>query len=130
MLFHKNVQPIKLTIQVLNKLYSFYDEACLVFVLKSTVKVLFFLKPYILTRVYREHFIYAKYERKEFAQPDTSLYECDVKEGIMYKRGKKDKNFRPRTFVLDTKEGVLKYFVKDVRILIILKLILTAKITK
>jgi len=64
-------------------------------------------------QVYREHFIYAKYERKEFTRPDASLYECGVKEGTLYKRGKKDKSFRPRTFVLDTEQGVLKYFVKE-----------------
>ena len=74
--------------------------------------------------MYREHFIYAKYERKEFTRPDASLYECGVKEGTLYKRGKKDKSFRPRTFVLDTEQGVLKYFVKeDVRNFILLNLL-------
>jgi len=65
-------------------------------------------------QVYREHFIYAKYERKEFAEPSSSNhYEEEMKEGTLYKRGKKDKNFRPRTFVLDTREGCLKYFIKE-----------------
>lgn len=76
-------------------------------------------------QVYREHFIHAKYERKEFASDMSSSddhhhhqdqrlpYENETKRGVMYKRGKKDKSFRPRHFHLDTRAGTLKYFLKQ-----------------
>jgi len=65
-------------------------------------------------QVYREHFIRSKYDRKEFvvAEGPSANYEAVTKEGTLMKRGKSDKTFRARLFVLNTEEQTLKYFVK------------------
>jgi len=65
-------------------------------------------------QIYREHFIYAKYEQKIFTKPETAknAFEMTHKKGFLMKRGKKDKNFRSRLFQLDNREGTLKYFIK------------------
>nr|NP_001071906.1 zinc finger protein [Ciona intestinalis]XP_018673381.1 zinc finger protein isoform X2 [Ciona intestinalis]BAE93292.1 zinc finger protein [Ciona intestinalis] len=64
-------------------------------------------------QAYKEHFIHAKYERKEFATPGgCAHYETGMKEGMLWKRGKDGKQFKQRRFVLNMDEGTLKYFVK------------------
>lgn len=65
--------------------------------------------PHIL----REQWIRAKYERKEFLEPKPLPYTCNIKEGYLWKKGKDDKAFQKRRFVLDTTENTLKYFNKD-----------------
>nr|CAB3220006.1 Arf-GAP with dual PH domain-containing protein 1 [Phallusia mammillata] len=65
-------------------------------------------------QVYKEHFIHAKYDRKEFeTMGGTAHYETGTKTGKLWKRGKEDKQFKPRKFVLNTEEGTLKYYIKD-----------------
>jgi len=67
----------------------------------------------LFCRVYKEHFIHAKYELKEFTTPGgTAHYESGRKDGFLWKRGKDDKQFKKRRFVLNTEEGTLKYYVK------------------
>ena len=57
-----------------------------------------------------------KYERKEFVERSnvSMLTPNNIKEGYMFKRGKADKKFNKRKFILNTGNGTLKYFVKDV----------------
>ena len=63
--------------------------------------------------MYKEHFIHAKYERREFTTSEgTAHYEVGFKDGFLWKRGKDDKQFKQRRFVLNVAEGTLKYFVK------------------
>ena len=66
--------------------------------------------------VVREQWIRAKYERKEFVSPPMTAYADDYLEGMLYKRGKEDGKFLPRKFVLSSVEGILKYFVKEVKL--------------
>lgn len=83
------------------------------------IKSLFFKNfPSLICRVYKEHFIHAKYARKEFeTEGGTAHYEIGNKTGQLWKRGKEDKQFKPRRFVLNTDEGTLKYYIKqDVRV--------------
>jgi len=61
-------------------------------------------------RVYREHYIWAKYARKDF-ESTRPMYVSQRKEGMLMKRGKTNKTFRPRLFVLE--KHTLKYFVKS-----------------
>ena len=46
------------------------------------------------------------------AEGPSANYEAVTKEGTLMKRGKSDKTFRARLFVLNTEEQTLKYFVK------------------
>ena len=72
-------------------------------------------------RVYKEHFIHAKYDRREFVTPGgTAHYESGRKDGFLWKRGKDDSQFKKRRFILNAEEGTLKYYVKpDVSISVI-----------
>ena len=67
--------------------------------------------------VLREQWIRAKYQRLEFVDIDKQTYLQGRKEGYLWKRGKEDKKFLQRKFVLDEKTNTLKYYNKeDVRI--------------
>lgn len=64
--------------------------------------------------VLRQQFIRAKYERKEFMYPDKQVqYSRGKKEGVLMKRGKKDKSFRPRRFIISSQDNSMKYYNKD-----------------
>ena len=63
--------------------------------------------------MYKEHFIHAKYARKEFLSPNgIARYEVGNKDGFLWKRGKDDKQYKQRRFVLNVAERTLKYYVK------------------
>lgn len=63
--------------------------------------------------MYKEHFIHAKYERREFTSAHgTEHYEVGAKDGFLWKRGRDDKQFKLRRFVLNVAEKSLKYYVK------------------
>jgi len=67
----------------------------------------------VFCRAYKEHFIHAKYARKEFeTEGGTAHYETGRKDGKLWKRGKDDKQFKLRRFILNAEEGTLKYYVK------------------
>ena len=64
----------------------------------------------------RSEWIKAKYAREEFIYPDRqSAYCSGIKEGNLYKRGRDDKSFKKRRFVLTRKDNghTLSYFVKE-----------------
>lgn len=63
--------------------------------------------------VIKEQWIRAKYERKEFLGSNAPAYLSGYKEGMLFKKGKDDKAFLKRRFVLDTTENTLKYFKKE-----------------
>ncbi|KPM07039.1 arf-GAP with dual PH domain-containing 2-like protein [Sarcoptes scabiei] len=63
--------------------------------------------------VLREQWIRAKYERREFVAEPMTSYADDYLEGYLYKRGKEDRKFLLRKFVLSSVEGTLKYFTKE-----------------
>ena len=66
--------------------------------------------PYVM----REQWIRAKYERYEFTDVDRQVAYCTgYKEGYLMKRGKDDKKFCNRRFVLSQSENTLKYYNKD-----------------
>ena len=86
-----------------------------------TICVMFFwvhLFTYVrqYCRSFREQWIRAKYERREFVEESTlsPLTPTSTKEGHMFKRGKDDKKFNKRKFTLNHSDGTLKYYVKDV----------------
>lgn len=64
-------------------------------------------------QVLREQWIRAKYERQEFTGSAQLQYLRGQKEGYLWKRGKDDKHFQKRRFVLDATENTLKYFNKE-----------------
>lgn len=64
-------------------------------------------------QVLKEQWIRAKYERQEFNNPDKQDYLRGRKEGHLWKRGKDDKKFQSRKFVLDEKENLLSYYTKQ-----------------
>ena len=75
------------------------------------------LLMYCVSSVLREQWIRAKYQRLEFVDIDKQTYLQGHKEGYLWKRGKEDKKFQQRKFVLDEKTNTLKYYNKeDVRI--------------
>lgn len=75
--------------------------------------VFYILLMFEILSILREQWIRAKYERKEFLEPKPLPYTCNIKEGYLWKKGKDDKAFQKRRFVLDTTENTLKYFNKD-----------------
>ena len=64
-------------------------------------------------RVLKEQWIRAKYERQEFNNPDKQEYLKGRKEGYLWKRGKDDRKFQRRRFILDEKDNQLCYFTKE-----------------
>lgn len=62
-----------------------------------------------------EQFIRAKYERREFSSPQLPIYVSGHMEGYLMKKGKEDKSYQPRKFVLNESDYTLKYFVKEDR---------------
>lgn len=63
--------------------------------------------------VLREQWIRAKYQRLEFVDVDKQTYLQGHKEDYLWKRGKEDKKFQQRKFVLDEKANTLKYYNKE-----------------
>lgn len=64
-------------------------------------------------QVLREQWIRAKYERKEFCNPNKNFtYEEGVRDGMLMKRGRDNGQFLSRRFVLSELEGTLKYYTK------------------
>ena len=66
-----------------------------------------------LYRVLREQWIRGKYERLEFMDPDKQVYLAGFREGYLWKRGKDDKKFQKRRFVLSETDNTLKYYNKE-----------------
>ncbi|ELT99981.1 hypothetical protein CAPTEDRAFT_181489 [Capitella teleta] len=64
-------------------------------------------------QVLREQWIRAKYERLEFMDPEKQTYLAGFKEGYLMKRGKDDKKFQRRRFVLSETDNTLKYYNKE-----------------
>ena len=60
-----------------------------------------------------EQWIRAKYERLEFINVEKQTYLCGYKEGYLMKRGRDDKKYNRRKFVLDEPANELKYYVKE-----------------
>eukprot|EP00918_Siedleckia_nematoides_P033549 GHVU01072868.1.p1 GENE.GHVU01072868.1~~GHVU01072868.1.p1 ORF type:complete len:326 (-),score=36.91 GHVU01072868.1:1703-2605(-) len=65
--------------------------------------------------VLREQWIRRKYEAKEFEAPDKQGYINGQMEGYMWKRGKDDKKFCRRKFILSEAKNTLTYYVKEDR---------------
>ncbi|XP_069509150.1 arf-GAP with dual PH domain-containing protein 1-like [Ambystoma mexicanum] len=62
-------------------------------------------------QVLREEWIRSKYEREEFTEPNKlSLCTDGLREGNLWKRGRDNRQFLIRRFVLSDREGTLKYF--------------------
>ncbi|CAB3371561.1 arf-GAP with dual PH domain-containing protein 1-like isoform X2 [Cloeon dipterum] len=64
-------------------------------------------------QVLLEQWIRAKYERLEFTNPENQVYTSGYMQGFLMKRGKDDNKYHPRRFVLQEKDGTLRYFVKE-----------------
>ena len=64
-------------------------------------------------RVIREQWIRAKYERQEFVNGSKQAYLSGRRDGYLWKRGKADKHFQRRRFILDATENTLRYYVKE-----------------
>jgi hypothetical protein len=64
--------------------------------------------------VLKSEFIKAKYSRLEFKTPEVPTgYNCPVKEGIMWKKGRDDRKFQKRKFVLSRESNTLSYYAKE-----------------
>ncbi|XP_032932299.1 arf-GAP with dual PH domain-containing protein 2 isoform X2 [Catharus ustulatus] len=66
--------------------------------------------------VLREQWIRAKYERGEFLDTRVCQDPCSAgsREGCLWKLGKVRRQFQKRQFVLSAREGVMKYYSKEV----------------
>ncbi|KAK3090646.1 hypothetical protein FSP39_013373 [Pinctada imbricata] len=65
--------------------------------------------------VLKAEWIKAKYSRKEFEGPDKQTsYNSTRKEGVLYKRGRDDKRFHKRKFVLCRETNRLSYYSREV----------------
>lgn len=60
-----------------------------------------------------EQWIRAKYERLEFCSQTKPVYMSGYMEGYLMKRGKEDRKYQPRKFVLSEADDTLKYYVKE-----------------
>ncbi|KFZ51871.1 Arf-GAP with dual PH domain-containing protein 2, partial [Antrostomus carolinensis] len=67
--------------------------------------------------VLREQWIRAKYEREEFVATQVCQDPCSAgsREGFLWKRGRKRREFQKRLFFLSAREGVMKYYTKESR---------------
>lgn len=68
-------------------------------------------KEFCLSRVFREQWIISKYVRHDFSceSNEQPKYITGQKKGYMWKRGRDDRIFQRRWFVLDD-SGVLTYY--------------------
>ncbi|XP_034043988.1 arf-GAP with dual PH domain-containing protein 2-like isoform X1 [Thalassophryne amazonica] len=69
--------------------------------------------------VLKDQWIHAKYERREFTGENSYFkqdYTSDTFESTLWKKGKDNKQFLKRTFVLSKKDFTLKYYVKDSKV--------------
>ncbi|XP_066188507.1 arf-GAP with dual PH domain-containing protein 2 isoform X2 [Sylvia atricapilla] len=66
--------------------------------------------------VLRQQWIRAKYERGEFLDTQVCQDPCSAgsREGCLWKLGKGRKQFQKRQFLLSAREGVMKYYSKEV----------------
>jgi len=60
-----------------------------------------------------EQWIRAKYQREEFCHPERQGYVSGYMEGFLMKRGKEDRRYHPRKFILCEADDTLKYHVKE-----------------
>ena len=65
------------------------------------------------SRILREQWIRAKYDREEFIYPDKQMYTSGKFECYLMKRGKENEKFQSRKFVLDESKDTLVYYVKE-----------------
>ncbi|XP_061233262.1 arf-GAP with dual PH domain-containing protein 2 isoform X1 [Neopsephotus bourkii] len=65
--------------------------------------------------VLKEQWIRAKYEREEFVATRVCQDPCSAgsREGFLWKRGRENRHFRKRRFLLSAREGVMKYYTKE-----------------
>ncbi|KAJ8318624.1 hypothetical protein KUTeg_003715, partial [Tegillarca granosa] len=67
--------------------------------------------------VLKAEWIRAKYSRKEFLDPDKQKdHGCYFKEGLLWKKGRDDKKFQIRKFILSPKDNKLVYYNKETEI--------------
>ncbi|XP_018333820.1 arf-GAP with dual PH domain-containing protein 1 isoform X2 [Agrilus planipennis] len=60
-----------------------------------------------------EQWIRAKYQREEFCYPERQCYISGYMVGFLMKRGKEDRHYQSRKFILNESEDTLKYFVRE-----------------
>ncbi|KFO88881.1 Arf-GAP with dual PH domain-containing protein 2, partial [Buceros rhinoceros silvestris] len=67
--------------------------------------------------VLREQWIRAKYEREEFVATRVCQDPCSAgtREGFLWKRGRENRHFQKRRFLLSAREGLMKYYTKESR---------------
>ncbi|XP_047434617.1 arf-GAP with dual PH domain-containing protein 2 [Mugil cephalus] len=66
--------------------------------------------------VLRDQWIRAKYERREFTEENTNYlraYNSGLFESSLWKKGKDNKQFLKRNFLLSQKDFTLRYFIKE-----------------
>ncbi|XP_062243169.1 arf-GAP with dual PH domain-containing protein 2-like isoform X1 [Platichthys flesus] len=66
--------------------------------------------------VLKDQWIRAKYERREFTGENTYFQQCycsDLFEATLMKKGKDNKQFLKRSFLLSKKDFTLRYFIKE-----------------
>uniref|UniRef100_A0A8D0KTT2 ArfGAP with dual PH domains 2 n=1 Tax=Strix occidentalis caurina TaxID=311401 RepID=A0A8D0KTT2_STROC len=70
----------------------------------------------VYSLVLREQWIRAKYEREEFVATRVCQDPCSAgsHEGFLWKRGRESRQFQKRRFLLSAREGVMKYYTKEV----------------
>ncbi|KAG5853995.1 hypothetical protein ANANG_G00032770 [Anguilla anguilla] len=80
---------------------------------EAAVPVYYYKPTHKDCQVLREQWIKAKYEREEFMEPGKKLtYEEGTRDGMLMKRGRDNGQFLSRRFVLNEREGTLKYYTK------------------
>lgn len=63
--------------------------------------------------VIKDQWIRGKYERLDFTSNCNNLYECEDKQGYLWKKGKAGPRFSQRRFVLRASDNSLSYFIHD-----------------
>ena len=72
----------------------------------------------VRVRVQHEQWIRAKYERCDFRSDKdeadvVAAYQAEHREGYLWKRGREDRRFQRRLFVLEEDENTLRYYNSD-----------------
>ncbi|KAL4647802.1 arf-GAP with dual PH domain-containing protein 1-like, partial [Arapaima gigas] len=84
---------------------------------EAVVPVYYYKPSHKDCQVLKEQWIRAKYERKEFTEEFVEaggklIYEQEMREGLLMKRGRDNGQFFSRRFVLFERDGTLKYYTK------------------
>uniref|UniRef100_A0A8C3IYQ9 ArfGAP with dual PH domains 2 n=1 Tax=Calidris pygmaea TaxID=425635 RepID=A0A8C3IYQ9_9CHAR len=100
-------------IEVQRRQQQFHGNLCAKAKYEAKVPPYYYIPQSCDCLVLKEQWIRAKYEREEFVATRICQDPC-TREGFLWKRGRESRQFQKRRFLLSAREGVMKYYTKEV----------------